>query len=202
MAERGISGHKKKAEAEGGEIFFGDETKMKSNHSFEKSYSLKGQTPVIKKSWTKYSCNVISMLSGKGVMRFMTFKKNFTQNTFLHFLGRMIRKATKKIFLIVDNHRAHHSKKVQKWLEKKRDKIEIHFLPAYCPDMNPTELLNQDLKSNAFRGKMIRDQNELETATRMYLGDIQFNEFKIKNFFSTEKVAFANHFNSNAYPIW
>ena len=175
---------------------------MKSNHSFEKSYSLKGQTPVIKKSGTRYSCNVISMLSGKGVMRFMTFRENFTQNTFLHFLGRMIRKASKKIFLIVDNHRAHHSKKVQRWLENKRDKMEIYFLPAYCPDMNPTELLNQDLKSNAFRGKMIHDQSELEIATRVYLGNIQFDEFKIRNFFCAEKVAFANHFSSNTYPTW
>jgi transposase len=63
----------------------------------------------------------------------------------------MVRRATRKIFLIIDNHQAHHSKKVKQWLEKKQDEIEIHFLPAYCPDMNPTELLKQDLISHAFR---------------------------------------------------
>lgn len=142
------------------------------------------------------------MLSGKGVMRFMTFKENFTQNTFISFLGRMFRKASKKIFLIVDNHRSHHSKKVRSWLSKRKDKIEEHFLPAYCPEMNPTELLNQDLKSNAFRGKLFKNQQEVDIATRVYLGDIQFNEYKVKNFFKPDQVSYANHFNSSTYPVW
>ncbi len=102
-------------------------------------------------------------------MRFMTFKENFTQNTFISFLGRMLRKARKKIFLIVDNHRSHHAKKVQEWLQKRKDRIEVYFLPAYCPEMNPTELLNQDLKSNAFRGKLFKNQKEVDIATRVYL---------------------------------
>ncbi len=175
---------------------------MKSNHSFEKSFSFRGQTPVVEKSGSRLSLNVISMLSGKGVMRFMTFKENFTQDTFISFLGRMLRKARKKLFLIVDNHRSHHSKKVQAWLKKRREKIEVHFLPAYCPDLNPTELLNQDLKSNAFRGKLFKTQKEVDTATRVYLGDIQFNECKVNNFFKPDLVSYANHHDSSTYLAW
>ena len=135
-------------------------------------------------------------------MRFMTFKENFTQNTFISFLGRMLRKARKKIFLIVDNHRSHHAKKVQKWLQKHKDRIEVYFLPAYCPEMNPTELLNQDLKSNAFRGKLFKNQKEVDIVTRVYLSDIQFNESKVKNFFKPDSVSYASHHDSTTYMDW
>jgi transposase len=175
---------------------------MKSDHSFGRSFSIKGQTPVLKKSGSRFSCNVISMLSNNGIMRFMTFKENFTKETFLHFLGRMIRKARRKIFLIVDNHRAHHAKKIKSWLDKHKRKIELHHLPPYCPDMNPTELLNQDLKANAFKHKMIFNQTELEIATRVYLGDIQFNEFKVRSFFMPKSVEYAKPCNSSNYPSW
>ena len=138
MTQRRISFDQKKGREERGEIYFSDETKMKSDHSFGRSYSIKGQKPVLKKSGSRFSCNVISMLSGKGSMRFMTFKENLTKEVFLHFLGRMIRNARHKIFLIVDNHRAHHAKKVKIWLSKNHSRIELFHLPAYCPDMNST----------------------------------------------------------------
>jgi transposase len=165
---------------------------MKSDHSFGRSYSIKGQTPVLKKSGSRFSCNVISMLSNVGIMRFMTFKDNFTKKTFQHFLSRMLVGAKRKIFLIVDNHRAHHAKTVRKWLAKMRHRIEVHYLPPYCPEMNPTELLNQDLKANAFKHKIIRSQDELEIATRVYLGNIQFDEFKVRSFFTPKPVEYVN----------
>ena len=41
-------------------------------------------------------------------------------------MGRLIRDAEKKVFLILDNLRVHHSKDVQKWLEKHKDRIDNH----------------------------------------------------------------------------
>lgn len=175
---------------------------MKSNHSFGRSYSIRGQKPVLKRSGSRFSCNVISMLSGKGAMRFMTFKENLTKEVFLQFLRRMIRKARHKIFLIVDNHRAHHAKKVRSWLAKNQRRIELFYLPPYCPEMNPTELLNQDLKANAFKHKMIKSQEDLEIATRVYLGDIQFNEFKVGGFFWADSVEYAKPDYSDTFPSW
>lgn len=67
-----------------------------------------------------------------------------------------------------------------------------NYLPPYCPEMNPTELLNQDLKANAFKHKIIRSQDELEIATRVYLGNIQFDEFKVRSFFTPKPVEYIN----------
>jgi hypothetical protein len=40
-----------------------------------------------------------------------------------------VRDARQKIFLVVDNLRVHHAKKVTAWLSDKQDKIERIFLP-------------------------------------------------------------------------
>ena len=43
-----------------------------------------------------------------------------------------------KIILILDNVRYHHAKLLEKFLSK-YEKIELLYLPAYSPDLNPIE---------------------------------------------------------------
>ena len=43
----------------------------------------------------------------------------------------------------------HGSQKTQKWIDKHSTNIRLIFLPAYSPDLNPDEMLNHDVKSNA-----------------------------------------------------
>jgi transposase len=52
----------------------------------------------------------------------------------------------RKIFLIVDNLKVHHGKLVTEWLSKHQNEIELFFLPAYYPDLNPDEYLNNIMK--------------------------------------------------------
>ena len=47
-----------------------------------------------------------------------------------------------KVFLILDDLRVHHSKKVQEWVEKHKEKIEVFYLPSYAPEYNPDELVD------------------------------------------------------------
>jgi transposase len=50
----------------------------------------------------------------------------------------------------VDNLKVHHSKPVQEWLEENKDLIEVFYLPAHCPELNPDEYLNNDLKIQVY----------------------------------------------------
>ncbi|WP_208992803.1 transposase, partial [Aliarcobacter cibarius] len=38
---------------------------------------------------------------------------------------------------------------VKAWEEENKDKIKLFYLPAYSPDYNPDEYLNQDYKQSA-----------------------------------------------------
>jgi transposase len=45
------------------------------------------------------------------------------------------------IHLFVDNARYHHAKVVQAWLARPECRIRLHFIPAYCPHLDPIERL-------------------------------------------------------------
>jgi transposase len=49
--------------------------------------------------------------------------------------------AKRKIHVFVDNARYHHAKMVQEWLAQPGRRIVVHFVPAYCPHLNPIERL-------------------------------------------------------------
>ena len=45
------------------------------------------------------------------------------------------------IHVFLDNARYHHAKLVQEWMSKTDRRIQLHFIPAYCPHLNPIERL-------------------------------------------------------------
>jgi transposase len=45
------------------------------------------------------------------------------------------------IHLFLDNARYHHAKLVQEWLKQPGCRITLHFIPAYCPHLDPIERL-------------------------------------------------------------
>ncbi len=182
---------KTRAIKEGARIYWGDEMGMQSSDNRGRAYGLKGKTPVIKKTGARFKCNMLAVISPQGFMNWMVFEDNFTSAKFIVFLGRLIRQIKQKVFLILDNHSVHHSKKVKAYVEKHKDSIELFYLPAYCPDLNPQELVNQDVKANSNNFRAVKCIEDLTINLRYYLTTIQFNEFKIMKFFTKKEVRYA-----------
>ena len=55
----------------------------------------------------------------------------------------------------------HRARKVRARVAAHAEQIEPQFLPGYSPELNPTELLNQDVKSNAPGRRRPRDQESV-----------------------------------------
>ena len=182
---------KKLASKECARIYWGDEMGINSTDNRGRMYSPRGKTPVITNAGSRFRCNMLAAISPQGFMNWMVFTDNFTSKQFIIFLGRLIRQIKQKIFLILDNHKAHHSKRVQNYVNKHKDKIRLFFLPPYCPELNPEELVNQDVKANANNFKTMKTIEDLTINVRFYLTKIQFNEAKIKNFFKKKEVLYA-----------
>lgn len=66
---------------------------------------------------------MLAAISPQGFMNWMVFEDNFTGKKCIEFLGRLIRQIKQKVFLILDNHRVYHSKKVKAYVEKHKDKV-------------------------------------------------------------------------------
>ena len=182
---------KVRAMQEGARIYWGDEMGLQSTDNRGRTYGLIGKTPVIKKTGSRFKCNMLAAISPQGFMNWMVFEDNFTSDKFISFLGRLIRQVKQKIFFIVDNHQVHHSRQVKAYVEKHKDKLELFYLPPYCPDMNPQELVNQDVKANSSNFKPVKTMNDLTINLRYYLTKIQFDSIKIMSFFTKEEVKYA-----------
>ena len=180
-----------RAKAEKAEIHWGDETGVQSNAYNAKGFAPKGQTPIIRLNAKKSSINMISSITNKGKVRFMLYKETMTSKVFIKFLSRLAKDAERKVFLILDNHRVHHSKSVKAWLEKHTKFIELFFLPSYSPELNPDEFLNGNLKQKIRSGLPSRTQEDLIKKTRSFMKTLQKRPNHVKGFFKNHNVAYA-----------
>jgi transposase len=182
---------RKQAKQEKADIYWGDEMGMRSDHTVGRSYGRRGQTPVILGTGVRFGCNMISAITNKGQLNFMVFKQRFKANVFEEFLRRLVRQSERKVFIIVDGHPVHRSGKVKKWLNKNEKHIRLFFLPSYSPELNPDEILNQDVKSNAVGRKRARCQSDLIANVRSFLWGRQRRPNVVKKYFSEKHVSYA-----------
>ena len=93
--------------------------------------------------------------------------------------------------LIVDNLRVHKAGKVQAWVESHAHEIELFHLPAYAPDHNPTEYLNNDLKQQLRQQPQPGSKEELIGRTRSVLRAVQRSPERVRAYFTPEPVRYA-----------
>lgn len=182
------------AQRQKAQIHWLDEMGLRSDHQAGRSYGRRGQTPVVWGTGQRFRCNMISSITNRGRLAFMVFRQRFTAPVFLNFLGRLVRlnrKKRKKIFLIVDGHPVHKARSVSRWLGKHQAEIRIFWLPSYSPELNPDELLNQDVKTNALGRVRPWDVDEMMGHLRSYLRITQSRPRAVKRYFCGPHVRYA-----------
>jgi transposase len=75
----------------------------------------------------------------------------------------------RKIHIILDNSKIHDSRQVQLALASWGGKVQLHFLPPYCPDHNRIERIWKDLHDNVTRNHCCKDMEQLMSEVRQYL---------------------------------
>ena len=102
-----------------------------------------------------------------------------------------MRDAEQKIFLILDNLKAHHARPVKAWLAANAERIEVFYLPSYSPELNPDEMANADLKQAVTRLAPARTKLQLVKAVTSHLRSVQRQPERIKKYFQHEPVRYA-----------
>jgi transposase len=75
------------------------------------------------------------------------------------------------IHVFLDNARYHHAKLVSEWLSRPGCRIKLHFLPTYCPHLNPIERLWGAMHRNVTHNKCYETCAEFAEATLDFLRD-------------------------------
>ena len=112
---------------------------------------------------------MISAINNEGKVRFMFYKENMNSKRLITFMKRLIKDTGRKVYLILDNLKVHHSHVVSEWLEKHKDKIEVFYLPSYSPELNPDEYLNNSLKGRVHSGERAQNAIQLESKARKHM---------------------------------
>ena len=179
------------AKEEEADIHWGDQTGFRSDHQTGTTYGRQGETPVILGTGKRFGCSMLSTLTNKGELRFMLYDKTFTAPVCIDFLRRLVKHCERKPFVILDRHTVHRSKKVQQWLSEHEKEIRVFLLPGYAPELNPDELVNQDVKSNAIGRARPTTLQEMKHAVRSFMKKKQRDARLVMNYFKEASVRYA-----------
>ncbi|HEY9886367.1 MAG TPA: IS630 family transposase [Vampirovibrionales bacterium] len=182
---------REKAKKENAEIQWLDESGIQTNQNNRKTFAPKGKTPRVDIPVRRIRCSYLASISNRGKMRFMVYSNRFNSEKLIVFLKRVIASSKRKIYLIMDNHPVHKSRKVKSWVEGNKEKIEIFYLPTYSPEMNPEENLNRHLKTVIFKEERPEGHKKLKKLVETKLRVIQGNPDLVKSYFKKENVSYA-----------
>lgn len=73
------------------------------------------------------------------------------------------------IHVFLDNAKYHHAKLVQAWLAQPGRRIQLHFIPAYCPHLNPIERLWGVMHKHVTHNKCYANSREFAGAILTFL---------------------------------
>jgi transposase len=182
------------AKRDGGVILWQDESGLRLDGLVAKQgYALRGQRAIAPSTGNRQGVNMISALANSGELRFSIFEGRFTAKVFIEFLDRLVRSIpNRRIHLICDNHSTHHAKLVKRWVATRADRIELHFLPAHSPELNPDEQLNQDVKRHMREiYPKPTDKTTLRTELMRFLHRRQRQPHIVRAYFQEASVRYA-----------
>lgn len=109
--------------------------------------------------------------------------KVFNGATYLAFLEQLARRYRRQgVILIQDNASYHKDAEVWRWFKSNRHWLEVHQLPPYSPELNPTERLWQHTRKNGTHNRFFDSQDALlATLTRVF-GEIQSRPQLIRSY--------------------
>ena len=80
---------------------------------------------------------------------------------------------------------------MKKWVAERTAQIELFYLPSYCPELNPEERLNVDLKQVMGSRAPARTKAKLRSAATQHMTELEQPPESIKAFFQDRNVRYA-----------
>jgi len=179
------------AKKAGGEIWFGDEAGVRSDAHSGTTWAPVGQTPVVSTTGARFGLNVLSAVNRRGAFRFMMVEGTVTAEVFIEFLKRLVTGATGPVWLVVDGHPTHKSRKTRAFVASLKGRLHLHFLPGYSPDLNPDERVWNNLKSQGTGNREITGPDQLKKLVLGHLRAMQKKPGLIQSFYQSPSTEYA-----------
>ena len=182
------------AKAAGAAIFRGDESAIRSDYHSGTTWAPKGKTPVVPATGARFKVNMLSAISPKGTLHFMVTDENTTSSTFIEFLERLLHDCNQRVYLILDRHPVHRSKKVQDYVASTQGRLRIFYLPPYSPELNPDEQVWNHVKNHGIGRMLIKGLSDLKECVIARLKMLQNAPEIIRGFFLHPSIRYCSMF--------
>ena len=152
-------------------VVWEDEADINTNPEIGRMWMRRGQQAKIPTPGTNAKRYVAGSIHWRTGMVFATEGPKRDEELFLAHLEDLRHRLRRyrKIHVICDCAKFHHSNAVQEYLAKYRDRIELEMLPAYSPDANPMERIWWLLREHVTRNHRCHDLGELMGMVMAYL---------------------------------
>ncbi|MGB4189379.1 MAG: IS630 family transposase [Syntrophales bacterium] len=174
------------------EIWFADESGLRSDYHAGTTWGVKGHTPVVKSTGARYRLNMISAVNRRGGMRFMIEEKGVNADVICRFLDRLMAGSKAPVFLIWDGHPVHKSGQVKKTVESYEGKLRLYLLPGYSPELNPGEGVWREVKSHRLGRAGIFSFADMKSKALGALRSLLQRPDIIRGFFHTPSTLYAS----------
>ena len=182
-----------RAEKEGADIWWEDETGLDADEYRGQGYARRGQTPEKEVSGDRRRINVVSAITADGDVQFQTYRGTMTAAVFLAFLVALVAATPRKMVLVVDRLRAHLTPEVMDWLADHQRQITLVVLPRYAPELNVEEYLNNDLKGQVNAPGLPSGVEKLRANVEGVLEKLKGMPERVMSYFCHPDVQYASH---------
>ncbi len=163
-----------------GNIISIDETHFDNRIANNYGWSEKGKKIILKKYFKHFKrYTLICAISNRKILHTKIIKDSANGETFLKFIEELIGKIDENKYLLMDNARIHHTKRLKEYVAKNNHKI-IYNVP-YSPEYNPIEKVFSKLKSMVRRKENNYKEEKLMTNIKNGLRKIK--EKDLENFY-------------------
>lgn len=165
-----------------------DESGLSERPSVVRTWAPIGQTPqlVFSHSWGQ-----LSVIAGITWWQFYfrLYRGSIKGRQAAEFLGHLRRQIAGKLLVIWDGLAVHRSRTVQKHVQRTQGDLVLARLPAYAPELNPTEYIWGHLKNHALANFCPQDLSHLGREARRQLKRTQRRTTLIRAFWQQAELS-------------
>ena len=168
-------------------VFYTDESLISLIPHVGKTWTFPDAHPIVRVSGKRgQHVGITAAVNRQGHLCFELTREEerFTAKTFLRFIRKLRREyPSRPILLIADGASIHKAKVVKTFQKENNSWLCLEILPAYSPELNPTEKSWGFIKTKKLNGSQAKDKAELRQAVKTAMREIKKDSAKITSFF-------------------
>ena len=178
-------------------MFFWDESGFRADAVHGRTWGVKGETPIVERPGQRQSISAASAVNAKGAFWYCTYEDRLMAELFVELLRKIMRNRSKPVHLVVDGLPAHKTTLVKRYVESMKERLTLHFLPRYAPELNPDELVWSHVKRTGVARAPLRKGESLLDKIDTQLAKIKRAPTLVRSFFRVPSVAYITDWRVN-----